>query len=435
MNGFGSHLDNTGLLGDVAKRAAKNRFADDTVISCSGSTASNHKIMLMFATQFKGRPVLVPRNCHHSIIHSAGMYGVPLIYINNPEWIDKYDAILPPTPSDVKLVLQKHPEAIAVLIVSPTYEGVIADVEQISHVMKDFPDTILWVDQAWGSHLGTSSSTPKSALQLGAQLACESVHKNGGAIQGSALLLWKNNPIFKSEHIYSAHLKEETTSPNFNIFASIDAALLRLSKEPELIDDLCEVINEVKSGIDTLYGKELTYLDSRTLNGRYELDPTRLCIGFKGLAGGDVRKFLENNNIEVEKIGRRSVLLIATFQLPYKASQRVVLNIHNAVKSLPYNTSVDCDFSSPFNETPLEPALVTTAYNTVTVPIDEALGMVCNEVVECYPPGIPVIIPGYYITAAALRYLFVMRDAGAEIVASDRSLKTIRVRVPIANSN
>lgn len=80
----------------------------------------------------------------------------------------------------------------------------------------------------------------------GADIVCESTHKNGGAIQGSALLLWRETAKFESRALFEAHVKVETTSPNFNIFASIDAAMLRLVMEPELIDDLIFLISDIK---------------------------------------------------------------------------------------------------------------------------------------------------------------------------------------------
>lgn len=60
------------------------------------------------------------------------------------------------------------------------------------------------------------------------------------------MLLWRENNKFENRALLEAHVKVETTSPNFNIFASIDAALLRLVMEPALVDDLCELVADVK---------------------------------------------------------------------------------------------------------------------------------------------------------------------------------------------
>jgi arginine decarboxylase len=434
MNGFGSHLDNTGLLGDVAKRAARHRFADCAVLTSSGTTSSNHKVMLMLHSEYKGRCVLVSRNCHHSVILSAQIYGVKLCFINNPPWVDAFDAMLPPTAKDVEDALRRHPDACAVLISSPTYEGVIADIEEIAHTVHTKSSAILWVDQAWGSHLGTSLSVPKSAIQLGADIVCESVHKNGGALQGSALLLWKRGPFVSDRSIFEAHMKEETTSPNFNIFASIDSALLRLEQEPELVDDLCDLISDVKERLSD--ERDLVFLQSQSIqklcssNSNQKpllIDPTRLCIGFNGRSGSEIRQYLERHYVEVEKIGRRSLLLIATFQLPPQASEHVATEISEALRVIPYNAVYDRILPSPYENCCIEPA-DQVEYQSEIVDFENSVDQIADETIECYPPGIPIIIPGFRISSDSIQYLLTMRELGASIVATDRTLQTIRIK-------
>jgi len=61
------------------------------------------------------------------------------------------------------------------------------------------------------------------------------------------------------------------------------------------------------------------------------------------------------------------------------------------------------------------------------VPLDQAVGRVAAEEVEVYPPGIPVILEGFRVSADAVRYLCEVRDMGGAIVARDTSLRTLRV--------
>jgi arginine decarboxylase len=435
MNGFGSHLDNTGLLGDVAKRAAKHRFSDQAIMTSSGTTSSNHKVMLMLHSEFKGRPILVSRNCHHSVILSAQMYGVKLCFINNPPWLDQFDAMLPPASSDVKLALERHPDACAVLISSPTYEGIIANVEEIAHLVHTSSDAILWVDQAWGSHLGTSTKTPKSAMQLGADIVCESLHKNGGALQGAALLLWKQNGKISDRAMFEAHVKEETTSPNFNIFASIDSALLRLQREPELVDDLCDLIADVQDRLSD--EEDLLFLNSNSsqqylqLSQPLVLDPTRLCISFKQRSGSEIRHYLEQHSIEVEKIGRQSILLIATFQLPLQASEHVTNVISQALQQQPLSRNGIMTLPSPYHNSSTDPIVIADPnqeFQIEKILFSESKNQISDETIECYPPGIPIIIPGFPISAESIDYLLKMKELNSAIIASDSSLETIRVR-------
>mmetsp|Transcript_14056 Transcript_14056/g.21015 ORF Transcript_14056/g.21015 Transcript_14056/m.21015 type:complete len:611 (+) Transcript_14056:59-1891(+) len=434
MNGFGSHLNNTGLLGDVAKRAAISRFADCAILSSSGTTSSNHKVMQMLAIEFKGRPVLVSRNCHHSIIFAANMYGVKLCFINNPGWLDKFDAMIPPSAADVKAALKRQPAACAVLISSPTYEGIVADIASIAEVVHTHrhqgKSTIMWVDQAWGSHFGTTPNVPPSAMQLGADIVCESTHKNGGAIQGSAVLLFKRCDKFEYHSLMEAHVKVETTSPNFPIFASMDAAYIRLKAEPELVDDLSSLITDIKEELAEDEGIEFLTQEHLAAYPNLQLDPTRLVVAFDGLSGNAVKQYLEENFIQVEKVGRRCATLIATFQLPPQAAMKAAYAIRSAINDIPRDESVNEVFPAPYENCPIDPTSVKQKYKPETVPAETAIGLISNETIECYPPGIPILLPGFTITPTAMHHLITMRDLGADIVAVDKTLATIRVRRP-----
>jgi len=61
------------------------------------------------------------------------------------------------------------------------------------------------------------------------------------------------------------------------------------------------------------------------------------------------------------------------------------------------------------------------------VALREAIGKVAAEEVEVYPPGIPVILEGFRVSADAVEYLVEARDKGGSIVARDTSLATLRV--------
>ena len=61
------------------------------------------------------------------------------------------------------------------------------------------------------------------------------------------------------------------------------------------------------------------------------------------------------------------------------------------------------------------------------VPLPEAVGKVSAELVEVYPPGIPVILEGFRVSADAVDYLRETRDRGGTIIARDPSLRTLRV--------
>ncbi|MDQ3609753.1 MAG: arginine decarboxylase, partial [Actinomycetota bacterium] len=58
-----------------------------------------------------------------------------------------------------------------------------------------------------------------------------------------------------------------------------------------------------------------------------------------------------------------------------------------------------------------------------------AVGAVAGETVEAYPPGIPILVDGFEITAGAVDHLRALAAGGAQVIASDPALRTLQVRV------
>ena len=334
---FGSHLSMTGLLGDVAVRAAAARFADRCYYSVAGTTTSNHKVMSALSRAFCEKPLLACRNVHHSITHSSSLYGVPLRFLDSGGYCPQFEAVLPPTPAELERALTEDSDVAAVLITSPTYEGVIADVEGLAAVAHKH-GRILWVDQAWGSHLGWSDAVPKSALQLGADFATESTHKTGGAMQGASLLLWKQNERTESleAELYDAHCEHETTSPNFPIIASIDAALYRMTLDQHMVreavmcaSDLRQLLSAQSAAPEKDGGLGLpmpamtiedVYAHATDKKATYFLDPMRSNFAVPtGVSAFELASWLDTHGIVCEKNGLTSILFIATYQLPHDA--------------------------------------------------------------------------------------------------------------------
>lgn len=443
---FGSHLDNTGLLGDVALRVAKLLGGDYGWFSTSGTSCTNHKIMLMMSQCFPEQPVLSCRNVHHSITHSSMMYKVPLLFVKAKGYIEEFEAILPPSAEDVDSMLTENPNVALVLVTSPTYEGIIADIEAISAVTRKH-GVLLWVDQAWGAHLGLHPDVPKSAMQLGADIIGTSPHKTGGALQGASMMVYKRGPLMTEAvelGLRDGNLQEETTSPNFQIIASIDAAVCRLATDQKPILDVLHKIKEVKKLLQARCGFPFLDQSHPMLQNRgYFLDPVRLSIALpKGTSGPTTAHWLEHHGVVVEKCGLTTILIIACFQLPPCAPTRfvngLITTVEAQLKEASPHANSGASFSRIANSAAPEWLLDASKqkpepvvpFNPRILPAMEAVGYTANETIECYPPGIPVIISGYKVSADCVQYLLDMNAAGAHIVASDRSLATIRVRVP-----
>ena len=209
-----------GILLEAQKRAAAAYGAEESFYLVNGST-SGILSAISAAVPFDGH-LLIARNSHKSVYHAAYLRQLKLSYIY-PEMMQAYDICEAVTPKQVELALEKDASIQAVLVVSPTYEGRIADMEAIARIVhkKGIP---LIVDEAHGAHLGFGDGFAVNSCRQGADLVINSVHKTLPAMTQTALLhcngtLIDRGLLRRYLHIY------QSSSPSYIMMGSIDHAV------------------------------------------------------------------------------------------------------------------------------------------------------------------------------------------------------------------
>ena len=81
-----------------------------------------------------GDGILVARNCHKSVYHGVILNRLNVHYVY-PQIIPEMGIQGGILPEDVEKSLADHRDIRAVVIVSPTYDGVVSDVERIAQVV------------------------------------------------------------------------------------------------------------------------------------------------------------------------------------------------------------------------------------------------------------------------------------------------------------
>ncbi len=123
----------------------------------------------------KGGQILVARNCHKAVYHAIYLrdLGATYIYPHEDPKLGINGGI---SPGRVEMYLAENPEIQAVLITSPTYDGIVSDVARIAEIAHHYGVPLI-VDEAHGAHFRFSDYFPVSAAQLGADVVINSVHK------------------------------------------------------------------------------------------------------------------------------------------------------------------------------------------------------------------------------------------------------------------
>ncbi|KAF4353884.1 hypothetical protein G4B88_009362, partial [Cannabis sativa] len=417
-----------GPILEAQKEAAKLFGALETWFLVGGTTCGIHGAIM--ATCSPGEYLILPRNCHLSAISGMVLSGAVPKYII-PEYDVEWDIAGGVTPSQVSLCfdeLSRKPAA--VFVTSPTYHGICSNISEISQLCHSHGIPLI-VDEAHGAHLGFHPQMPKSALQQGADLAVQSTHKVLCSMTQSSMLHMSGNLVDK-ETISRCLRVLQTTSPNYLLMASLDAARHQLTQNPKaLFDKAMQIAFEAKNSIRKI--PEISILNHQTFPNFPSMDPFRLTIGFKQLnmSGYEADEILYRDNLIIsELVGTKSITYAFNLGTCEEHVERLVFGLKKIVSSSSSSsTSMSHGVCAPFADftTSLIPREAFFRKKR-KVSIEKCIGEVCGELICPFPPGIPVLIPGETITQKALDYVLDVRSKGAIISgASDPQLFSILV--------
>ena len=397
----------------------------------NGGSGGNHAVCLALA--HTGERVVVQRNVHSSIVDGMVLSGLRPQFVA-PEVDPELGVAHCVTPEALEEALAAEPDAVAAIIVSPTYFGAVADVAALAEVAhgRGVP---LFVDEAWGSHLRFSSSLPTSALECGADLVLSSTHKIVGSITQSAILHLGDCQDRVDELVVDrAVTLVESTSPNALLTASLDAARRQAAVHgEELLAETVSSLAELRERIRAVPG--LDVLDDRIVgrSGVHAYDPLRLVVDVRGIGatGHRVARLMwESDDINLELFSENVV--VAVFGIGEHAArtgQRLVAALEHACERIGEEREPLPPFAEPppWGPTELSPREAFLADQEV-VAFDHAEGRIAAESLAAYPPGVPNVLPGERLTRPTLDYIAdSVTHGGLVRGASDRSLKTIRV--------
>ncbi len=274
-------------LNSAEKKAAEIYGTKSTHFLTNGSTSGIIAAVLACCT--KGKLLIWDKS--HPCHKNAGILSGSEILEYQLKYNDKWGIYEPLTPDEVDSLLEEH-KPNAIIITSPTYEGLVSDIIKISEVCKRH-NTRLIADEAHGALYPFSDKLPVSAVNY-ADFTVQSLHKTAGGINPTALLHC-NCEISPVE----ALSKINTTSPSYPMLATIEANINYLNSEKgqKNIDKLINNLVKIRASLTNL---EL-----------YGDDITKLLIKKDGLSGYELSEILyEKLNIEDERTNSKSTMLL-----------------------------------------------------------------------------------------------------------------------------
>lgn len=412
-------------IAEAQALAARVYGSDSCFWSVNGTTQAVHAMML--AALSPGEKVLLPRNMHRSAAGGLILSDLGAVFLM-PDYCGRFDIHTQVSPEVIEGALKKDSEIKAVLLTSPNYYGVAAETKKIADICHKY-DRVLLVDEAHGPHLGFSRKLPPSAMQCGADACVQSTHKILGAMSQCSMLHIKGKRILP-ERAADAMSLLTTTSPNYLLLASLDAARHQVeSNGKKMAETAISAAGELR-GIIAQH-KGLRVLKSSDCGG-LKLDKTKVTVSFKkwGISGMEAAGCLRKNGIAVELADAWNVLFLVTFADSGKGFKRALVKIDAALSQLEKDKK-----PAAVHAVPEIPAAVSAIKmrdvfyaSREKIPFTAGSGRICGEQVSFYPPGIPVLLPGEIITDEIIDYCQRMKETGIAVSGpADGSLRTIRV--------
>ena len=418
----------TAAIKDAQDAAAGLFGAATTLFSVNGSTAG--VVAAILATCDEQHALVLPRDAHQSATHGLVLSGARPVYLQ-ARHAHGGDVSLGTSAEDVAAALEANPAQVgAVLIVSPSYHGMCADVAAVAAVCALHRVPLL-VDEAHGAHLGLSADLPRSALQQGACVAVQSTHKSLGALSQAGMVHVAHGARVDAGAVRRALHTLTSSSPSYLLLASLDAARAQVDGKAGAAA-LAAVSKRARDTRERIEGIGWACLDSD--------DPWKITVLLDEddtWSGDDLDDFTcDECGVVCELPRPRSVLYACGIGTTQDHADRLVESLARARDAMDRHTDRRVDMPPPpLPALPLPSARLTPRAAFLLarraqrcVPAADAVGSTSAEVLAPYPPGVPLIVPGETFTQVVLDALQSFARAGGAVAgASDPTLCTVAV--------
>lgn len=415
IDGFDNLHNAEGCILEVQNLAEKLYNVKKAFLLVNGATGGI--LSAVRAMTNRGDKVLVARNSHKSVYNALELCGLTPKYIV-PKVDKEFGINCSITPSQAEKAIMENPDAKLLIITSPTYEGAVSDIKEISRIAHLHNVSVL-VDEAHGAHFPFSKSFPSEAVASGADAAVASLHKTLPSLTQTALLLTSNESLINS---FAENLAIfETSSPSY-IFMSAIEKCLEFCENASAFDEYIKRLNSFNEKCKSLKKiKVLCYGNDEVKNHRFfDFDISKITVSVRGLDinGTQLAEILRNDfKIEPEMVCSDYVLLISTVCDTYEGFARLI----NALQIIDSKCSVKelnaCRYSITMPKIAVKPCECSGKDGEFCL-LEHSIDKISLEYVWAYPPGIPIIAKGEIITQDIANIIIAQIASGINVCST-----------------
>ncbi len=386
IDGYDNLHSTTGAIGEIEKELSEIYKSNRSFMLVNGSTVGI--LAAVFSLTKRGDKVIAARNCHKSVLSACFLRELDVVYIE-PQFNDELGCFTYLTQSVADSAVKSNPDAVCMIITSPTYEGCT------SNIKCKIP---LIIDAAHGAHFGFGDfpDYPKGDIVV------SSLHKTLPALTQTAVLNSYNSNFNDKIKFYLDIF--ETSSPSYVLMNSV-------SKCVEFLNNSVDSFKKYTINLNNFYNLKLKNLEIKKFSdrGKIIISTCKCNINAEELA----KKLRNDYNIEPESVSINYIILMTSVADSANAFNRLA-------KAL---IEIDSELFSTepkYIEKPPAPTVKCKIYEineTLLCPLSDSVGRISAEFVYAYPPDIPILVPGEIISEKIINSIKAMNCSGVNILS------------------
>ena len=449
IDGFDNLHHAEGILKDAMETVAAIYGADRSWYLVNGSTCGI--LSAVFAATENGGKILTARNCHKAVYHAICLNRLEAEYLY-PEEITEFGINGGIRAEDVRKALEKDAMRCAgnsgdvrgkitkiqvVLITSPTYEGVVSDIRAIADAAHEYGIPLI-VDEAHGAHLEYADqchSFPKSALEYGADIVIQSLHKTLPCFTQTAILHVKGKLVDQDR--VSRYLSMfQTSSPSYLFMAGMERCIRYMDGDGR--NEMVRYEERLEHFMKRMEGLQVLEVLDWEICRKYRTvagwDPSKIVVSTmraEDFHGEELAETLRRKyHLEMEMTAPEYVIAMTSLMDTEEGFERLgtaLLEIDGALRHCVESEQQKekgeskgkkrCETPEATESKvshPIRRMLICEAMDADTerTALQDTVGKVSAEFVYLYPPGIPIIAPGEVFTDAIVEKIVAYKAAG-----------------------
>lgn len=452
IDGFDNMHNADGMIKKAFEKTAVLYGADESLFLVNGSTAGN--MAAICGVTDKGDSIIVARNCHISVYNAIILNELDANYVY-PQYDDEYGYYKGISLREIKDTVEKNEsrgkDIKAVVITSPTYEGNVSDIKNIAAYLHEHNIPLI-VDEAHGAHFKFSCEFPQTAVEQGADIVINSVHKTLPSLTQTAVMHINYGyvNVSKVKRYWNIY---QSTSPSYILMGSIDRCMSIIEKDGEyLFENYISKLKILRNKLGQL--KNIKLIDSDDISKivigcdnakklynillneygiQLEMSSLKYAIAMTSIF--DSAEYYDRFYNALCEIDRRynanNINNSANNNQNY-AERYNIFNNTSSIKKADIKVNI-ADFK---NEALMSIAKALNegdknGYDKIMMNDSSLYGRISAKMVYVYPPGIPILCPGEIISENVVNIISKAIDNGLEVVG----LELDGLEYPYTNDN